>query len=54
MAVRLPGLAEQATGAAVLRTLALVMHDFLASRMSNLFTPADRFDPGAEATLCYE
>ena len=53
IAVSLPWLAEQAARPAVLRTFALVVHDFLASRMSNLFTPADRFDPGAEATQCY-
>ena len=49
IAVGLPGLAEKTARPAVLRSFALVMHDVLASRMSNLFTPADRFDPGARA-----
>ena len=49
IAVGLPGLAKKAARPAVLRSFALVMHDVLASRMSNLFTPADRFDPGARA-----
>ena len=53
IAVGVPGLAEKAAGPADFRTFALVVHDYLASRMSNLFTPADRFDPGAEATQCY-
>lgn len=47
--VGLPGLAKKAARPSVLRSFALVVHDVLASRMSNLFTPADRVRSGRES-----
>ena len=52
IAVGFPRLAEKTARPSVLRSFALVVHDVLASRMSYLFTPADRFDPGTRATQC--